>query len=73
MKSVGTLEHINQRNDESLGDFYNRFNKELAEIDQVITGGETIHAFVRALGPRGSALYDSGGQKARAAYLEGDA
>lgn len=36
-----------------------RFNKELAEIDQVIIGGETIRAFVRALGPKGFALYDS--------------
>lgn len=42
-----------------MGDFYTRFNKELSGIDQVITGGETIHAFVTVLGPRGSALHDS--------------
>lgn len=28
-------------------------------IDQVITGGETIYAFVKVLRPRGSALYDN--------------
>lgn len=57
LKSVGTLDHIKQRYDESLGDF--RFNKELSGIDQVITGGKTIRAFVKALGPRGFTLYDS--------------
>lgn len=31
--------------------------KELTCVDQVITGGESIRAFVKALGPRGSALY----------------
>lgn len=59
LKSVGTLDHIKQRNDESLGDFYTRFKKELADIDQVIPGRETIRAFIRALGPRGSVLYSS--------------
>lgn len=59
VKSVGTLVHIKQRSDESLGDFYNRFNKELPGIAQVVTSGETIRAFVRALGPKSSALYDS--------------
>lgn len=56
---MGTLDHIKQRNDENLGDFYTRFNKELVGIDQVITDNETIRAFVRALGPTCSALYDS--------------
>lgn len=59
LKGVGTLDHIKQMSDESLDDFYNRFNKELAEIGQFITVGKTIHAFVRALLPRVSALYDS--------------
>lgn len=59
LKSMGTLDHINQRNYESLGDFYTMFNKELLGIDQVITGGETIHVLVGVLGPRVSALYDS--------------
>lgn len=42
-----------------MGDFYISFNKELAKIVRVITGSEIIHAFIRALGPKGSALYDS--------------
>lgn len=29
LKSMGMLDHIKQRNDESLGDFYTRFNKQL--------------------------------------------
>lgn len=59
LKSVGTLNHIKQKNAKSLGNFCTRFNKELARIDQVITSGEKIYAFVRALGPRVSTLYDS--------------
>lgn len=51
IKSVGTFDHIKQRNNESLEDFYTRFNKEIVGIDLVITGGETIRAFIRALGP----------------------
>lgn len=31
----------------------------MAGINQFIMGGETKRAFVRALGPRGSALYDN--------------
>lgn len=42
-----------------MGDFCTCFNKELIGINQVITGGENIHAFIRALGPRSSALYDN--------------
>lgn len=56
---MGTLWHIKQRNDESLSNFYSIFNKELAGIDQVITGGENICAFVRVLSLRGSPWYDS--------------
>lgn len=59
LKGVGTLDHIKQKNDESLGDFDTKFNKELTGIDQVITGDETIRAFLRALGLRVSALYDN--------------
>lgn len=51
LKSVGMLDHIKQRNDESLNDFNTCLNKDLAEIDKVITDGETIHAFVIVLGP----------------------
>lgn len=58
-KWVDTLDHIKQRNDESLGDIYTQFNKELVRIDQVITGGETIHAFVKDLGAKHSIQYDS--------------
>lgn len=58
LKCVGTLDHIRQRSNESLVYFYTHFNKELAGIDQVITGDETIRSFVRALGPRGPSLYD---------------
>lgn len=59
LKRVGTLDHIKQRSDVILGDFYTHFNKELTSIDEVIMGLETIHAIVRALGPKGSTLYDS--------------
>lgn len=58
IKSVGTLDHIKQRNDASLR-FYMHFNKELVVINQVIIGGETIRVFVRAIGCRGSTLSDS--------------
>lgn len=56
---MGTLDHIKQRNDESLIDFYTGFNKKLTGIDQVITGAEMIRTIVRVLGLRGFALYDS--------------
>lgn len=59
LKSVGTLDHTKQRNDGNLGDFYTCLNIELAGIEQVITGGKTNRAFVRVLGPKGSALYDN--------------
>lgn len=59
MKGVSTLDHIKERNDESLRDFYTRFTNEFTNIDQVITGREAIHAFGRALGPKGSKLYNS--------------
>lgn len=42
-----------------MNDFYTRFYKELAGLDQVITGGETIRTFIRVLGLRDSALYNS--------------
>lgn len=58
LKSVGTLNHTKQINDERLGDFYTKFNMDLSGIDQVITGGRTIHAFMIVLEPRVSALYD---------------
>lgn len=53
------MDNIRERSDVSMGDFYTRFNKELTSINQVITERETIRAFVRALGPRRFALYDS--------------
>lgn len=59
LNCFSTLDHITQRSDESVGDFYTRYIKDLASDDQVIIGGETIHAFVRALGVRGSAMYDN--------------
>lgn len=59
LKSVGILDHIKQRNEKSLDGFYTRFNKELFGIDQSITSGQTICAFVRVFGPRGSAFHDS--------------
>lgn len=39
-------------------DFYTCFNKELPSIDELIIGGETIRAFLKAFGPKGTALYD---------------
>lgn len=39
LESVGTLDHIKKRNDESLGNFYTMFNKELPGIDQVSQAG----------------------------------
>lgn len=48
-----------QRNDGSLGNLYIRFNKELVRIDQVHQGGETIRAFLRALGLKRCTLYDN--------------
>lgn len=59
LKSVSALEHIKPKSDEGLGNFYTRFNKDLSGINQVITRRETICAFIRALAPRGFALYDS--------------
>lgn len=50
--------HINQIKDKSFSDFYTRFTKELAEMDNVIKGDETICTFVSALGLRGFILYD---------------
>lgn len=41
-----------------MNDFYTRFYKELAGLE-VITGGETIFTFIRVLGLRDSALYNS--------------
>lgn len=46
LKILGMLDHIKQKNDESLGDFYTRFSKDMVEIDQVITAGKTICTFV---------------------------
>lgn len=45
LRSVGTLNHIKQKSDESLGEFYIRFNRELASIDQVITCRESFVPF----------------------------
>lgn len=59
LKSVDILDHNRQRSNGSLGQFYNFYYKELTSIDQVITGGEAVCAFVKALGARGSDLYDS--------------
>lgn len=59
LKSGNTLDHIKQNVFESLRDFFTCFNKELTGIDQVITSDEIICTFVRAIGPRGSFLYDS--------------
>lgn len=59
LKSVDILDHNRQRSNGSLGQFYNFYSKELTSIDQVITGGEAVCAFVKALGARGSDLYDS--------------
>lgn len=53
------MDDIRQRSDANLGYFYTHFNKELDNIEHVITGGEIIHAFVIVLGPRGSPLYDN--------------
>lgn len=47
------LYHLKKMNGESLGDFYTNFNKELVGIDQVITYGKTIHAFLRAFSLKG--------------------
>lgn len=55
---MGTLDHIKQKNDERLGNFYTTFNKELAWIDLVIKSNTTIRTFVMALGPRSLTLYD---------------
>lgn len=59
LKRVRTLDRMKQMNDASLIDFYTRFNMELSRIDQLITRGGTIRDFVRALGPKGSTLYNS--------------
>lgn len=53
---MGTLDHIKQRNYESLGNFYTWFNKVLDGINQVLIGGDTMHAFVRVERPRSSVL-----------------
>lgn len=53
------LDQFKQISDENLGNFYTRFNTELESIDQVITGGETNHTFMRVLRPKGTTLYGS--------------
>lgn len=52
LKDVGYLDDVYQRSTESLARYYNRFNKNLAKIDQVSTEGEIIQVFFRELGPR---------------------
>lgn len=42
-----------------MSDLYTHLNKKLTSIYQVITCGEIIHAFVRELRAKGTALYDN--------------
>lgn len=36
--------------------YYSRFNKNLANVDQVITNGDVVRAIARGLGRRGNAV-----------------
>lgn len=48
-KKVSSLDDIKQGGDETLASYYCRFNKNLVEIDQVISRGEIVLVFVRGL------------------------
>lgn len=39
--------------------YYNHFNKNLTDIDQVISEGEVIRAFIKDLGTKGTAMKDN--------------
>lgn len=52
LKYFGTVDHIKQMSDESLRDFYMCFTKELVSNYHIITGGDNIRTFVRAIKPK---------------------
>lgn len=56
LKDVGCLDDVRQQENESLASYYNRFNKYLANINQVITDGDVVRVFVMDLRCRRKAM-----------------
>lgn len=58
-KIVAFLDDVHQGETESLASYYSRVNKNLADIDQVISEEEVVRAFTSRLSPRGSVVNDN--------------
>lgn len=56
LKDVRCLDDVRQQEDESLVSYYSCFNKNLANIDEVITYDEAVQALIRGLGPKGKVV-----------------